>query len=320
MQELLSFLPVIITSVDTTHSGTVGVDGKLYAYGHCGHLTGADHQLLRQRVHIPLPWPITSVSCSDKTTAVVNCEGNVYLRGDVVTRYPDTETTYPDWTAIPFPEPIVSTEIGYRCLLLLTLSGKVYSIGNHDDGQLGIGGGLPSVIDNVVTYTGVDKFTLVDLPFPCCQLKLKCSSVCALTVDGSLYTWGHNSDGKLRLGKFLKSPTPVKVTLPKEELVASVELTTFMLVLTVTGREYICGGSYNWYERDEACRLRQLGLNGLCRQMSASYRPTTSCQVYSKLRGVRRILTVTDDKVTMLDDCPRCDNTTRYFLLDVIES
>jgi len=320
MQELLSFLPVTITSVDYIHSGTVGVDGKLYAYGHCGHLTGADHQLLRQGVHIPLPWPITSASCFAKTTAVINCEGNLYLRGDVVTRYPHTKRTYPDWTAIPFPEPIVSSQIGYQCLLLLTLSGKVYGIGNHDDGQLGIGGGLPSSVGNYVTYTGVDAFTLVDLPSPCCQLKLSGSSVCAITVDGSLYTWGHNTDGKLRLGKFIRSPTPTKVTLPKEELVTSVELTTFMLVLTVSGRLYTCGGSYNWYEMDEVCRLRQLGLNGVCRQMSAIYHPTTSCQVYSKLRGVRRILTVTGDKVAMLDDCPMCDNRTCYFLLDVIES
>lgn len=296
MEELLSFLATPFISTDRTNCGIIGVNGKLYVRD--------THSQAESLVELPLPWTVTSVSQTAHTTAVITCEGNIYVRGNVITKHPLRNTgTYPDWTILPFSEPVVSAQIGFCSMLILTLSGKVYGIGSNGDGHLGIGGGgQPWNLDPA----GVSEFTLVELPAPCFQLKVRSTSVGAVTVDGSLYTWGHNNSGRLGLGKMVRSPIPLKVDVPNGELVASVELLESMMVLTEEGNLYnYCSG-----ELVQVVRL------GFCRQMWVTVNPTLT-QRYSKGKGLSQTLSVLRSKVILVDE-KNISRYADYVMLDVV--
>ncbi|MFA6972451.1 MAG: hypothetical protein WC208_13785 [Gallionella sp.] len=298
MEELLSFLATPVISTYRTNCGIVGVNGKLY-------VSDTKNNQAESLVELPLSWTVTSVSYTAYTTAVITCKGNIYVRGDVITKHPLINTgTYPDWTILPFSEPVVSALIGFRSMLILTLSGKVYGIGNNGDGHLGIGGQSWSPDPD-----GVSKFTLVELPAPCFQLKVRSTSIGAVTVDGSLYTWGHNHSGRLGLGKMIRSPIPIKVDVPNGELVASVEILDSMLVLTVEGNLYnYCSGD-----------LVQVVRLGFCRQMRVTVRSTFThlTQRYSKGKGLSQTLAVLWNKVILVDE-KNNERYTDYVMLDIV--
>jgi len=197
--------------------------------------------LPNDRILVPtlceLPWPVRHLACYNATTAVITCDGSLFVWGRAISYQRTGTNPYTPCTHLPFPEPIISVEIGYKGLMILTLSGQVYSLGRNSDGFLGLG-----------EIEGVDTFTLVELPLPCLQLKVNSSSSCAIAIDGSLYAWGHNGFGKLGLGLPITSYLPSKVSVPEDKGVVSVSIGEgHTAVLTTDGRCYMYGGIEGWH-------------------------------------------------------------------------
>ncbi|MFA6972452.1 MAG: hypothetical protein WC208_13790 [Gallionella sp.] len=305
MEEFLSFLSTPVISTDLNECGIVGVNGKLYI---CDAMDSQE-TFFEGFTETLLPWPVISVSHTAHTTAVITCEGTVYVCGRIVTTYPDVDgsVTYPDWTALPFSEPVVSVQIGFRSMLILTLSGKVYGIGRNGDGHLGINGGS----DNGLDYNGVNDFTLVELPSPCLQLKVRSTSTCAVTVDGSLYAWGYQN-GKLGLCELIRSPIPLKVDIPGGELATSVEVVSSTLVLTEKGH------LYNYTNSNPG---QMMSLPGFCMDMRVTLYPKipSIAQSYTKVTRLSRVIAVGWFGYLLAARIPRPDEpNTDYVMLDVV--
>ena len=174
--------------------------------------------LPNSRVFVPtlceLPWSVRHLACYNATTAVITCDGRLFVWGRVLKNQRPDMSLYIPGTHLSFPEPIVSAVIGYLGMMILTLSGQVYSLGRNFDGFLGIG-----------DRDGVDVFTRVELPLPCFQLKVKDTSSCAIAIDGTLYTWGFGTSGK--------------ISIPEGKTIASVEIgSTHLATITTDGCVY----------------------------------------------------------------------------------
>lgn len=160
---------------------------------------------------VNLPWPVRMVACSNRITAVLTQSGEVYTLDNF---------QVPVLTLLDLPSVATSVGINASHVLVSTVEGDLYKC--HDS-----------------------TVTLIDLPSACQEVfGHEWGVAFALTVDGSLYGWGCDTDGSLGVGAGLDSTefieTPTKVII--DEPVVTVSLAVMRtLILTVSGRVYGCG-------------------------------------------------------------------------------
>jgi alpha-tubulin suppressor-like RCC1 family protein len=110
---------------------------------------------------------------------------------------------------IPLPQPATTKEIrsmaaGWHHTLCLMEDGSLFAWGDNSFGQLGVG-------DNISRYAPVELRMPNDLPVT--QVTCGKGFSLAVTEDGTLFSWGENSDGQLGRGETTNQNTPQKVNL-----------------------------------------------------------------------------------------------------------
>jgi hypothetical protein len=98
----------------------------------------------------------------------------------------------------------------------VTKDGKIYSWGNNNFGQLGLGHTTQQNTPQLVTAI-TDKIISISCGY---------AHVMALTDKGDVYIWGNNEYGQLGLGTYIQQNTPIKLDLPSKT------------------RDVACGGSF----------------------------------------------------------------------------
>lgn len=101
---------------------------------------------------------------------------------------------------ILLPEPAAKISMGSAHVMILSITGKVYTWGNNKWGQLGLG-----------NLDSEDKPKLVKLPETIVQIDTKVRTSAALSITGRLYMWGDNY-----MGYFVNDP--------REEILSPVEI------------------------------------------------------------------------------------------------
>lgn len=98
-----------------------------------------------------------------------------------------------------------SVSVGHGHLLALKNDGSLWVVGDNEFGQLGLGytGGQTYVSDNNLNRVGNDTWKFV-CAGAACSFGIK--------SDGTLWSWGHNSQGQLGLGDYVNRNTPTEVT------------------------------------------------------------------------------------------------------------
>ena len=120
---------------------------------------------------------------------------------------------------------ITQVAAGRSCSIALASDGTVYTWGNNAFGQLGNGNYTDSNVPVAVNTSGVLSGKTIT------QVAAGYSHSIALASDGTVYTWGYNSDGQLGNGNNTHSNVPVAVDQSSMGLIP-VELTAFTAALT----------------------------------------------------------------------------------------
>ncbi len=140
-----------------------------------------------------------------------------------------------------FKDNIASVSLGTDYAAVVTRDGKLYTWGHWSNGKLGLVKGY---------FGNNDYFKPTQVPF---FEKIQVSSVAlgaehtaAIARDGTLYTWGLGTDGRLGLGNYEIQTTPQEVHFePGEPPIQSVALgPDYSAAVTVDGDLYTWGNNY----------------------------------------------------------------------------
>jgi regulator of chromosome condensation len=100
---------------------------------------------------------------------------------------------------------LAQVTFGQHHILLLDSAGKVYSIGRHDYGVLGLGDGLTVEVRIPTRITGELE------RFPCVEIGCGTSQSFAVTESGDAFSWGMGTNGQLSLDDEEDALEPTKM-------------------------------------------------------------------------------------------------------------
>lgn len=178
---------------------------------------------------------------------------------------------------------VVKFASGYDHMLAMTSGGRVWSFGQNDRGQLGIG-------------TTADHFRPVLVPNLTKVIDVECGedSSYALTSANELYVWGHNYYGQLGIGNLVSQRSPVKLTSLAN--IVAIETTQFwhqVMALTTNGQVYCWGEQFPSADYQTTPKLIDVGRQQQQQQRVQSidasenygYLLTEAGQIYFKKSG-----------------------------------
>ena len=127
----------------------------------------------------------------------------------------------------------IQVSLGYKFSLALKQDGTVWSWGQNNNGELGLG--------NTTEYSEPQQIT--DIKEKITDVKTGYYHSIALTEKGEVYTWGYNGNGQLGNGTREDSLVPVKVT--GLENIAKIDAYKYITIaLTQNGEVYVWGSGY----------------------------------------------------------------------------
>ncbi|XP_055889765.1 X-linked retinitis pigmentosa GTPase regulator-like isoform X3 [Biomphalaria glabrata] len=155
---------------------------------------------------------VLQIACGDEHTALIAESGRVFMFGpnewgQLGLGQENNGVNKPSCVKSLKHEKAKQVACGRSHTLISTESGHIYSCGNHSDGQLGYKATTNQHIPKLIESLPPTKYKLLDAGSD--------SSV-ALTVDGRLFMWGNNEDGKLGLGEveIVEEPTQLPMDRP----------------------------------------------------------------------------------------------------------
>lgn len=111
--------------------------------------------------------------------------------------------------AVPIPETITEFIPGYTSNYILGTSGKVYSFGQNNYGQLGVGDlNIRYVATEITTFSSGSTVTSI---VSSGSADANTSSACALRANGTVWCWGYNGYGQLGDGTTVNKSIPVQI-------------------------------------------------------------------------------------------------------------
>ena len=127
----------------------------------------------------------------------------------------------------------IQVSLGYKFSLALKQDGTVWSWGQNNNGELGLG--------NTTEYSEPQQ--IIDIKEKITDVKTGYYHSIALTEKGEVYTWGYNGNGQLGNGTREDSLVPVKVT--GLENIAKIDAYKYITIaLTQNGEVYVWGSGY----------------------------------------------------------------------------
>ncbi len=162
-----------------------------------------------------------------------------------------------------FPAPIKSVAGGIGFSIAVLRDGSVWSCGQNNAGQLGLG-----------DSTDRSTWAQVSLPKAATAVAATDGSGHALLVDGTVWSWGSNSSGRFGTGNQVGSTIPV-VTKGVRSVTQMAAGGAFLAVLDANGDVWTCGWNVSGElgTGDRTDRFSLTKVNGLSRvdQISAGY-------------------------------------------------
>ncbi|XP_063870705.1 X-linked retinitis pigmentosa GTPase regulator-like isoform X2 [Scylla paramamosain] len=129
---------------------------------------------------------------------------------------------------------IVEIACGDEHTAVLTESGRVFTIGNNNMGQLGLGTTKPVLKPSCVKSIKPEKVVHIG----CGR-----SHTIAACFSGAVYAWGHNGDGQLGTGDHVDHLSPVQILKLEAPAAGVAAGSSHSIVLTEDGELYVWGNN-----------------------------------------------------------------------------
>ncbi|KUF94299.1 hypothetical protein AM588_10004941 [Phytophthora nicotianae] len=205
-------------SVSYHHSAVITDSGELYTFGmnDCGQL-GLDHtqhQTTPQLVKSLEGTEVSMVACGLYHTIICTAAGGLYTCGknDYGQLGLGHNRQIKMATLVSVPNEMVCfLACGYYHSMIVTTSGRTFSFGRNDYGQLGIGNKVHQNVLNVVALSANTRMV---------RATCGCYHTVLLSEQGQVFVFGRNNKGQLgnRGSADALLPVPLKVR-PKRMLV-----------------------------------------------------------------------------------------------------
>ena len=197
------------------NSLAINEDGEVLAWGNnksyqCGVEIKEDDEKTKS-ISTPInitkahnaPFKCIDASCGNEHTLVLSQEGEVYGFGLNVDGVLGIENNFDykisNFTKIHFDEKIKSISCGTVHNLALSQTGKVYSWGSAQGGQLGQSEKFLTSQPDFATNLNISKPTVINLPQKMTMISAGEAHSMSLAESSRVYTWGFGSNGQLGL-------------------------------------------------------------------------------------------------------------------------
>jgi len=270
---------IISLAAGLFHSAGITSDGEIYAWGaneegQCARKEpGAEQVVTPTRIEVLENFKISGAACGATHTIAVSDDGGIFGFGAAdfgqlgVGQVSSSKILQPKaCRALKEVGPITRAAAGGNHSLFLETSGMVYVTGDASFGALGIGNNSNSTGNenkrarndgdiarstNVDTGRGVQSvFSPVELfrlwPVGVCQIAAGDAHSAALTVDGTVFTWGRGKSGALGTGHFQNLFEPAQIRALSGKFIKQITCgSDHTVALTQEGHVYASGaGKY----------------------------------------------------------------------------
>ena len=158
------------------------------------------------RIQGDLAWDAIDISISggnESAVAIIDGDHKLYIWGSLP-KFGMTgayNRNMPSYDT-PLPELVTKVVLGYDHIMVLSVTGKVYTWGKNSEGQLGLGNRKAEI-----------KAKLVKLPETIVQIDAGRNVSAALSDTGRLYMWGNNYMGHIATDPRENFLSPVEISL-----------------------------------------------------------------------------------------------------------
>jgi alpha-tubulin suppressor-like RCC1 family protein len=220
-------------------------DGKVYSCGYNGQgrlgLGDTSDRSVPTLITALNSLTISAIACGSAHTVFLTNDGKVYSCG--YNFYGElglgnkTEQTTPQLITALNSLTISAIACGREHTVFITNEGKVYSCGDNDYGQLGLGNTSQQTTPQPITALNLLTISAIE-----------CGIVHTvfLTNDGKVYSCGYNLYGQLGLGNKTQQTTPQLITALDSLTISAIACgSAHTVFITNNNKVYACG--YNFY-------------------------------------------------------------------------
>ena len=212
-----NFNDIIAVSCGDYHTAILKSDGTVYTvgrndYGQLGDGTTTDRNTLTE-ITDSNATNIIAVSCGRYHTAILKSDGSVYTFGwnfyGALGNGTTTNRNTP--TKIQGHEDVIAVSCGGYHTAIVKSDGTVYTFGFNDNGQLGNGTTTDRNTPTEITDSNATNIIAVS-----------CGGrhTAILKSDGTVYTFGYNSNGQLGDGTTTNKTTPTEISGNHNDVIA----------------------------------------------------------------------------------------------------
>lgn len=190
---------VIAVDLGQDHSAAITETGKLYTWGHNQHGQLGNGNTYNRTTPTLIDSfngeKVIAISLGGYTSAAITESGKLYMWGEndygQLGNGLTIDRSFPLWINRFNGEKIVTVSLGSGHSSAITESGKLYTWGDNDFGQLGDGTTVEKHTPRLIDRFNGEKVIAVSLGV---------EHSAAITESGKLYTWGYNYYGQLGNG------------------------------------------------------------------------------------------------------------------------